>query len=230
MKKLNVAIILDESASMYSIKDEIIDGFNEQVGALKNPTCSECKRPNEEELDTRVSLVTFGSDAREPIMWDRPVSEVKTLTNESYVPCGMTAMLDAVGQTIEGLTKLKNAEDKDASFLVMIISDGLENNSKTETYETIKNKIVELTGTDRWTFTYMGANQDLSKISKDMGIAAGNAAVWTNTREGTIVSNTRNCRSTSMYLGKVAQGETYSTTFYDPKTTSPATPDDKDHE
>ena len=58
-----------------------------------------------------------------------PVAEVKELTSKEYQPCCCTPLYDAMGISINALHKaIKDKED--ATAVVTVITDGLENASK----------------------------------------------------------------------------------------------------
>ena len=52
----------------------------------------------------------------------------------------------------------------------------LENRSRQQTKETIRALIEAKEATGRWTFTYLGANQDAWVEASKMGMAVGNVA------------------------------------------------------
>jgi len=209
--RTRVAIILDRSSSMGSIRDVTISTFNEQVDAIKETA---------KESDTRVSLVTFADHVDEPIIWNKPVKSLKKLTREDYRPSGMTAMNDAVGLTIDKLRGLPEAADEDVSFLVVIISDGLENASQEYTSQLIANRIGPLQDSGRWTFTYIGANQDLSQVSKDTGIHMDNTFAFVASAQGVNSMSVDTARATkSFFNGRLCKPGAYSKAdFYDKKT------------
>ena len=70
--KTRVAVILDRSSSMQSIRNETISAFNEQVDAIKETS---------KDMDTKVSLVTFSTEVDGPVVWNQPVGKLKKLTN-----------------------------------------------------------------------------------------------------------------------------------------------------
>jgi hypothetical protein len=118
----------------------------------------------------------------------------------------MTSMLDAVGQSVNRLrndTPLVDGED--TTFLVIIVSDGAENNSREYTWDTVRDVMTKCKEDKKWTITYMGANQDLSVIQQSLNIPMGNMMLYNNTQTGTAaaytiqntgLSNYRSARST----------------------------------
>ena len=185
----HVVIVLDSSGSMQTIRDETIQGFNEQVNAIKK---------NSKGMKTTVSLVTFSTVVNNPVFWKSPVSKMTKLNRETYRPDGMTAMLDAVGSAIEKLES--QSLPKSHSVLFIIISDGQENNSKKFTYRSISEKVQKLTNDGNWTFTYLGSNQDLTKISQELNIPLGNTVAFVNTGAGYLRASGMTVSATSLYL------------------------------
>lgn len=173
-KKEYVLFVLDESGSMESIKKSTIDGVNEQIQELRKTS----------EITTFVSMIKFSSNVT-TLYWNKPLEEVEQLSTENYIPNGMTAMLDAVGQ---GVSRLKNdtpTEIDDVTFLVIIVSDGAENSSKEYTWDSVRKIISECKEDKKWTITYMGANQDLSAIRDNLSIPTGNIMFYQASSTGT---------------------------------------------
>lgn len=204
-KKSRIAIVLDRSGSMASIRASTISAFNEQVQAIKK---------NAAEIDTKVSLFTFSTIADAPLIWNRSVEELAPLTLETYVPDGMTAMYDSVGMAVNLLAGLPEANDKDTSFLVVIVSDGAENNSANFNSQRIATLVKHFQGTDRWTFTYLGANQDLTQVQRDLGIHAGNTQVFAANDMGMVRASASNAAGIGGYFAAVNSGATSVKNFY----------------
>ena len=172
-----VVLILDKSGSMKSIKNEVVGGFNDQIKEIK-------KKNTEFGMETKICLVTFSTFVDEPILWLEDIEKVIPLTDETYLPDGYTAMYDAIGTTIESLLKLPEAKDEDLSFLVIVISDGEENNSSKFNADKIAELISSCEKTGRWTFSYVGANQDLKVVSQDLNININNTLAFMATADG----------------------------------------------
>ena len=86
-----VISIVDRSGSMYSIADDAIGGFNAFLAAQQDV-------PGEANL----SLILFSNDYQ--IVHDAiDIRQVEPLTRETFVTAGSTALLDAVGKTIEAV-------------------------------------------------------------------------------------------------------------------------------
>jgi len=198
MSKQYTVLVLDASGSMGSIRDEAIEAFNEQLKDIR-------KVAKSEDIHPRIGLVKFGTDVQKIDIWDSPISKVNNLQKKDYRVSGMTAMLDGVGTAIDKLLELDDINDKGTSVLINIISDGEENNSKEYSFETLAAKIKELTATGRWTFTYTGANQDLSVVSERMNIPKGNTLSFTADSHGMKMSNRSRSVATSSYFSGLTE-------------------------
>ena len=107
-----------------------------------------------------------------------PIDEVKEITKEDYVACGCTALYDAMGEMISELKRKMTPEDR---VLVTVITDGYENSSIHWSGSQIKSLVEELRH-EGWTFTYIGANQDVDAVAGSMGIR--NTLAFDETEEG----------------------------------------------
>lgn len=164
-KLVESILIIDRSGSMASIKNETINGINEFIESQKNL-----------DLDCRITIVQF-DDNYDVIVDYQNVNTVKPITEEVYIPRGMTALNDAIGKTINIIQdRLKNTKKKDvpSKTLVAIVTDGQENASKEYTGEMIKNLIKDLEVKKKWTFLYIAANQDVVKEAHTRGISVNN--------------------------------------------------------
>ena len=174
--RVYVALVVDKSGSMGSIRDEAISAVNEQIQTVKNRA---------DEVDTLVSLVTFDSSVNIQY-YNQPLSEVKDLTEKTYYPDGGTAMRDGVGTIVTRLSDdLKDVDEKeDYSVLVAIVSDGYENSSKEFSASEISEMVKSKQDTKKWTFVYLCANQDLTKIKDQFGFKTGNIMSFAATSRG----------------------------------------------
>lgn len=205
-----VSIILDKSGSMESIQKEALQAFNEQIKILKKSTG---------EMKTYVSCITFGTEVDKPLIWCGDVKKVKEIKAENYKPEGLTALYDAVGTTITKLKNIKDFEDENTSFLMIIITDGFENASKEYDSKTISKLITELQETNRWTFTYLGSNQDLAEVKDTLNIPVGNMRSFTSTGAGTAQAVYASVNSTAYYMNSRLSGNTNVTDYYSNNTT-----------
>lgn len=196
----HVFIILDESGSMSSVRDVTISGVNEQIQKIKENSKSD-------KVKTFVSFVTFNSNGQTKFrVFNQPVENLKEITTSDYVPNGMTAMYDAVAETLDKYLAETKHEDKNTTYLAVIVSDGAENDSKKFTAKDVSERIQKLQKTGRWTISYMGANQDLSKVSQDLGISLGNMAKYSSTTRGTVKAMACSSNALGDYMMERSRG------------------------
>ncbi len=155
-------IILDESGSMESIKNTIIEGFNEIVQTVKG---IEKEFPEQEHF---ISLVTFNGLGQKLLHFIDPVSRLEQIDEKRYRPDASTPLYDAMGYSF---AKMRQVTDNltDYNVLVTILTDGEENASTEYTGLAIKQLIDELK-LNRWTFTYIGTGHDVEKFAATISI------------------------------------------------------------
>jgi len=197
--KTHVLMILDCSGSMDSCRAATVSGFNEQLATLRKG-----HRPDL----TSVSLTRFNHDVRFDFT-GRHLMNVPDLEFEEYVPGGNTAMYDAVGKTVTNTT-----DYEDTAYLVVILSDGMENASRVYTAHGVASLLRDRQKTGRWTIVYLGANQDLTKVVNDLHIPAANAAIYTSTDSGTRAAMAGSRIGVQSYMASRATGQTASADFF----------------
>src|SRR5690349_1752107 len=84
-------IILDESGSMQSIKETIIQGFNEIVQTMKG---IEKKFPEQEHF---ITLVAFNGLDITTILDGQPLASLSEIDGNKYQPNAATPLFDAMG-------------------------------------------------------------------------------------------------------------------------------------
>lgn len=157
-KLTELVFILDRSGSMSGLEDDTIGGFNSMIEKQKN------------EGDAVVSTILFSNDVE--ILHDRvDLKDVQRLTREEYYVTGSTALLDAVGETIERIKRIHDESEKvPDSTLFVIITDGQENSSREYSYKKVKNLIEKQKG-EKWDFLFLGANIDVAAEAGRIGIS-----------------------------------------------------------
>jgi len=164
-----LAFILDRSGSMADVATAAIDGFNH---FLREQQAAPGR--------ARLTLVLFDDEYLVPAN-ALPVAEVLPLDARSYVPRNNTALLDAIGRTLDALgTRLAALPERHrpAKVIVAILTDGLENASTHCTWKDVASRIQHQTEVYRWDFLFLGANQDAIATAAQLHIAAGNAATY----------------------------------------------------
>ncbi|MBT8036182.1 MAG: VWA domain-containing protein [Verrucomicrobiae bacterium] len=180
-KKLTeIAYILDRSGSMEPLKESAISGFNSFLKDQQNT-------PGE----ANFTVVLF--DDEYLLYADRsPVEDVLPLDAHRYTPRGMTALLDAIGRTIENIgAKLAKTPEKDrpGKVIIAIYTDGYENASTDYTSKKISQLIRHQTNTYNWEFLFLAANEDAIATATSYGIDAGNASQVQMSKAGNLASS-----------------------------------------
>lgn len=215
VKETHIAGVLDSSGSMGYLKVETIGAYNAFVKDIE----SDQDATNE----TTMTLVTFGEgmgDVRVKYS-TLPIRDKKStarLTDKTYNPSGNTPMYDGIGKAIEELEKYDVA-GKDVAFLVSIFTDGYENASRSWSQERLHQKITELQAKGNWTFTFVGANVDLSVMQQNLGMHFGNMSTYTATHDGMQVMSHNHSIGTQTYLSTRSAGGRSMGNFYEAEQT-----------
>ena len=175
VKSIINLMILDASGSMESIYNQALSGVNETIQTIR---IGQKEHP---EFEQSLTLASFnsGKNYLNVKYSATPIDEVKEITKEDYIACGCTALYDAMGEMISELKRKVTLEDR---VLVTVITDGYENASIHWNGSQIKSLVEELRH-QGWTFTYIGANQDVEAVAGSMGIR--NTLSFDTTDEGT---------------------------------------------
>jgi len=192
-KETYYLLVVDGSTSMSHLTKSTISGVNEQIDAIKN---LEKEFP---EQTYHMSFIHFNSTVTVEYT-NRPANSLEHINESNYKCTGMTAMLDAIGVGVRDLNeKIKDKiASGEASAVVIIITDGEENSSIEFDGTKIKSMIEELQKTEKWTFTFIGANIDSISTAKNYGINLNNVMQFSSD----VNSNSRmyNSVATSMKL------------------------------
>ena len=198
-----IAFILDRSGSMSSIAESAVAGFNE---LLAQQQAEHLQHP------VRMSLVLFNEGYEAPFC-SIPAPEAIPLDMVGYRPNGNTALLDAIGRTIDetGARLAALAEgDRPGKVVIAIMTDGLENASKTCTWIDINEKIRHQKEAYKWEFLFLGANQDAIATAGKLSIAAGDSVTYFQMSRS--VTSAMRAASKSMRSSKLREAKTQSLT------------------
>jgi len=161
-------MVLDRSGSMESIRDDVIGGMNAFFEEQR-------KVPG----DCKVTIVQFDS-IYETVCQNTPLVQVPLFNRENYVPRGSTALLDAIGRTLNTI-EAETAQDKPDKIYFVIVTDGAENSSVEFTDRSkIFQMISERRQNSAWEFIFLAANQDAISEAANYGISAANALNFVN--------------------------------------------------
>lgn len=174
-KFTQIIVVLDRSGSMQCIKGDTIGGFNQFLEEQK-------KQKGKAEM----SLILF-DDQYDVVFQRLDIQDVKDLTENTFMPRGMTALLDAIGKTINstyGDIKSSKKKDRPEQVVFVVVTDGYENASKEFTREAIFNMITEMKEKNKWQFMFLGANQDAIREGGQYGFDAGSSLSYSGDSKG----------------------------------------------
>jgi uncharacterized protein YegL len=190
MKKglTELVFILDRSGSMSGLESDTIGGYNAMLGKQK-------KEPGEAVITT----VLF--DDKYELLHDRiNLRGIQPITDNEYFVRGSTALLDAVGKTINkiGNAQKHTAEDERAEHVLFVITtDGMENASREFSYEKIRQMIERQKSKYGWEFIFLGANIDAIATAERFGIREDRATNYNADSEGTLLNYDVICETVS---------------------------------
>jgi hypothetical protein len=157
------------------------------------------------QFDDRMNWVTTDTNPRFLNRWHR----------HDFNPRGSTAMNDAILNAINHLKTKRETEN--TGYLVCVISDGEENSSRNPAH-VVSQEIRRLQNTEKWTFTFLLANQDIHDVAERLGVYAGNMQAFVATHAGVGAASVSNSVGLQSYFSARADGKTNTSSFFNPMT------------
>jgi len=171
--KNEIFFILDRSGSMSGIESDTIGGYN-----------SFLEKQRKDEAPTSVTTILF-DDRYEVLHNVRDIQDVTGITDQDYFVRGSTALLDAIGKTINSAKNRILSQSKinqPDNIIFVIITDGMENASTEYTYSSVRELINLQESEHKWEFIFLGADLKSSKDADMMGISRNKQAFYSKSR------------------------------------------------
>lgn len=189
--KAELVFIVDRSGSMKNIASDM-------QGAI-NSVLSDQREKHKGDID--ITFVRF-DDNYEEVFSKRPIKEVSE-DDLMITPRGMTALLDAMGTTLNTFERKfseTDKKDRPKRVLFLIITDGQENSSHEYSRDKVFGMIKTLERDHKWGFTFIGANQDAIQAGGQIGVARGMSLTYQATAGGVRSMSASVSNFTSDYL------------------------------
>jgi len=174
-----LVFVLDRSGSMHGLVSDTIGGFNALIEKQK-------KEPG------ACVVTTALFDDRYELLHDRvPLASIRPMTEREYFARGNTALLDAIGRTIDKIVRALHGiveEARSKKVLFVIMTDGLENASREYSAARIRDMVSRQQESQGWEFLFLGANMDAISVASHVGIAADRSVTYRADRAGTRLS------------------------------------------
>ncbi|MFD1780640.1 hypothetical protein ACFSFW_18395 [Fredinandcohnia salidurans] len=174
--KTELVFILDKSGSMAGLEADTIGGYNSML-----------KKQKKAEGEAFVTTVLFNHDYE--LLHDRiNVKGISSITEKDYEVSGTTALLDAIGFTIQKINNVQKHTSKNEraeKVLFVITTDGMENASREFTADKIKKMVQYQKEKYGWEFMFLGANIDAVSTAAQFGIDEDYAVDYHADEQGT---------------------------------------------
>ena len=171
----HVALVLDASGSMSSIKNATVSTMKEFFESLKSP-----------EDKTVIDLWQFDNRVRHLIK-GADIEQGGVRAIENYSTSGCTALYDAICIGIDELGKkfeAMNENDRPDAVVFAILTDGFENASQKFNINDVKARIEHQSSIYSWTFRFLAANQDAILTGSEMGLQESACETFDASEEG----------------------------------------------
>lgn len=201
----DITVVLDRSGSMTSVASDTIGGFNTFLADQRKAS--------------GTALITLNQfdDVFEHVIKAENVQYAPELTKETFKPRGSTALLDAIGRSINETGKRladMPENDRPAKVVMVIITDGQENASREFDKAKIDAMIREQRDKWNWEFVFLGANQDAISTAASLGIGAKSSMTYAANAQGTSAAFAATSRNLSAMRCQVSQGNLMASVNY----------------
>lgn len=185
----HISVVVDRSGSMWNIQEDA-------EGAVNNFIEEQKKVPG------RATFTLAQFDDVYDVVYENV--DLQSVGSYHLQPRGVTALLDAIGRTINstgeylaGLTE----DERPGTVVFVIATDGLENASTEFTKDQIKKLIEQQTNDYSWRFVFLAANQDAIATGASLGMQRGSTITYGANAAGTAKSFAATSALVTQYRG-----------------------------
>jgi hypothetical protein len=173
--KTEIITITDRSWSMWGIASNVIEGYNRFLAEQK-------AQPGK----AKLTYAQFDNEY-EVVHAGIPLASAPQLTAATFEPRGGTALLDAIGRTLNEQGERIQREGWAELVVVCVITDGGENASREYSREQIA-AMVKHAEAHGWKFIFLAANQDAFASAQAVGSSAKFAGNFSANAAGTAMA------------------------------------------
>lgn len=184
MPKTNIHVVIDQSASMESIKRDTIKSFNSYLSDRQ-----------EENPDAKMSLTLFNTHSVTTLFNEKKVKDIMPLSDREFRPAGSTPLYDAIGKAARDLSIAKGKNK-----VLVIITDGQENASREFNQGSVRKLLSDKQELDNWLVLFLAANIDARTTGTNLGIMPDFSLQYTASGLGATASFAAASGATTRYL------------------------------
>lgn len=162
-KTTEIVLLLDRSGSMGPLRDATIRGVNEFLDGQRVVSG-----------EAFVSIYQFDHEFG-AIYEAAPAGSAPPITEANYQPRGSTALLDAIGETVERTRLRVDCCEDDPRVVLAIMTDGLENASRRFGRRAVQ-RLLSACERQGWQILFLGANMDAVAEGRRMGLSVEKSA------------------------------------------------------
>jgi hypothetical protein len=181
-----IAVLLDRSGSMETVKSDTEGGFNAFIDSQRG-----------EPGEAVVTLAQFDTEY-DVVYANKSIAVVPRLELQ---PRGGTALYDSLGRLITDVGAELAALPEQArpgNVIVVVFTDGHENSSREWTHEAITAAIKRQETEFAWDFLFLGANMDAVAVGTALGFSSDKSMTWSSEDGGAVSA----MASTSAYVSR----------------------------
>lgn len=162
--------------------------MNKTIAAYENQLLKLTSLQDENPEQSLYHSLTIFNESVDHLIEASPVSDFTGRLPIDFRANGMTALLDAVGLSICMINSKFGhwIENDEMSVVIMILTDGYENASRSFTYRDISQLIESLENTGKWSFSILGADLDVFSMAARMKMNRENVIAFSKSDINTV--------------------------------------------